>query len=145
MHTTVCSELGLTYSPQIRSQTFFLPINNLSRFWLVTKKGLKIYMFYFFATLLRFFFFTYLLNWLDLIVYLAQPFCFILVPLLSNVCLNDNSECHFNIISWLCCAETVVRFLQTGRYMQFPLWELGTGWTTLKGKHCRCPNAVMGF
>ena len=45
---------------------------------LATKTGLKIYMFYFFAPLLRFFF-TYLLNWLNcqyLIVYLAQPFYF---------------------------------------------------------------------
>ena len=71
---------GINLLTTDQKPNFFLPMNNLSRFWLVTKKGLKFFMFYFLRLCSDFFFFTYLLNWLDcqyLIVYLAQPFFYL--------------------------------------------------------------------
>ena len=48
---------GINLLTTDQKPNFFLPINNLSRFWLVTKKGLKIYMFYFLRLCSDFFFF----------------------------------------------------------------------------------------
>ena len=111
---------GINLLTRDQKANFFVPINNLSRFWLVTEKGLRfawncckkflgICFIYIFLYLSSDFFFILveLIKMIYLIIYLAQPFCLYPCTVPSNACLNDNSECHFYIISWVCNSSKV--------------------------------------